>query len=696
MDIRIFIVGAGPGERTTLRRLARPRRHDAARMLLLFHDSFTSADSDAGGQPDLVLFDPACVRADSLGGMLARSSGPLGNTPSAALRHLGTEPDMPLPAGPFLLLHSATALSFRAFVEGLISQAGCEDTAPGRYSLSDIVLGSIADAVISTDRKGRVSYLNAAAACLLDVDANAVVDTPIMDLMSLRDRQTGLQLQHPVLQVMASGHTARLPAGTVVERPDGSTVPIEDATSPIRTHADGDVLGAVMVFHDVTAAQQLQAEVDYLAWHDFLTGLPNRFAAQRHLAGIVAEAQLRHVPLAVMYLDLDRFKLVNDTLGHAAGDELLVAVAVRLKSCFRIGDMISRQGGDEFVVLMAPGSGSVDAVAAAQRILAALAEPVAIDQDTVHIGCSIGIALYPEHGKTGDALLRHADTALHSAKAAGRNTWHFFHDDLLSVAIRRREVDSGLREAVGNSSIQLFYQPKIRLADGSLCGCEALLRWHHPEWGWVSPDRFIRNAEESGFIVQLGDWVLAQAIRQARRWSNAGYRCGPIAVNVSAVELRQARFADGLARQLVLARIDPMLLQLELTESALMRDVGQAAQVLLALKSLGLSIAIDDFGTGYSSLSYLADLPIDTLKVDRSFVHGIHQAQPRRRALLQAILSLAASLGLPVVAEGIETTEEAAFLKEAGCTLGQGYFYGHALDAQTFEARFLMPAAGTP
>jgi diguanylate cyclase (GGDEF)-like protein len=528
---------------------------------------------------------------------------------------------------------------------------------------------------------------------LITVTQQEAVGTPITALMSLHDDTTLAPLEHPALRAIATGQTIRLPRGTMLLRTDGTEIIIEDCTAPVVSRS-GAIHGAVMVFHDVTDAHELRAQVDYLAWNDFLTGLPNRFAAQRHLNRILLEAQANELPLAVMYLDLDKFKLVNDTLGHAAGDAVLVSVAARLRSCFRLIDLVSRQGGDEFVILMAPGAGSVDATRAAERVLAAISLPHDVDGKEVHIGTSIGIALYPEHGMTGETLLRHADTALHGAKTAGRRGVRFFSEDLLISAIQRREMEDGLRKGLGTAQFELHYQPKIRISDGMLCGCEALLRWRHPEWGWVSPAKFIRSAEDSGMIVSLGKWVLVEAIKQAKSWEASGRLAGPVAINVSALELRQAGFVDSIETQLAEARLAPSSLQLELTESTLMRDIGGTGSTLLQLKTLGLSLAVDDFGTGYSSLSYLVELPIDLLKVDRSFVHRIDQAEPRKQALLRAILALGDSMALPTVAEGIETRGEESFLADSGCTQGQGYFYSRALDADAFEKAYLMPAAG--
>ncbi len=550
------------------------------------------------------------------------------------------------------------------------------------------LLEAIADAVISTDIGGNVRYLNSAAMSLAQVSPEEAVGQPIAQLMVLQDAVTLTPIPHPLLETLRTGRAKRVLAGSVLVRKDGSEIVIEDSTGLI-VDADGAIGGAVMVFHDITEARELQAKVDYLAWHDYLTGLPNRFAAQRHLNRILREAATRGLPLAVMYLDLDRFKSVNDTLGHGAGDALLVSVAARLRSCFRMIDFVSRQGGDEFIVLMAPGASTAEAARAADRILASVALPHELEEGAAHVGCSIGIAMFPEHGTSGETLLRHADTALHGTKAAGRNHYRFFEAAMLSTAVQRRQLEDGMRRALAEGGFELHYQPKVRLSDGGLCGCEALLRWHHPEWGWVGPVEFIRSAEESGMIVPLGRWVLGEALRQARSWHAAGYGFGPIAVNVSALELRHGGFVEHVEEMLGASPLAPGSLQLELTESTLMRDLDHSIGVLLRLKGLGLSLAIDDFGTGYSSLGYLAELPVDVLKLDRSFVSGIDSAAPRRQALLQAVIVLAQRLALPTVAEGIETGMEAAFLSRAGCSHGQGFYYSHALEPVRFAQAYL-------
>jgi diguanylate cyclase (GGDEF)-like protein/PAS domain S-box-containing protein len=691
MDIHVLAATADRTERRVLRRLLANVPGDANRMLLRFAPAPSAPAPETPPRiPDILLLNMATCSPDSHT-VPADVIAPCAAAPVIVL--VSTTAPAAVQGTVQVLLAQASRQLLRELIACIVASARA-GMAPGLPGTSGIaVLAAIADAVISTRADGTVAYCNPAAERLMQLDQRQMLGAPITALMLLQDAATLRPMRHPVCEALASGRTVRLQVGCILVRPDGSEIMIDDSTAPI-ANADGTLAGAVMVFHDITEARELQAQVDYLAWHDVLTGLPNRFAAHRHLNQILAEAQASGNPLAVMYLDLDRFKAVNDTLGHAAGDALLVSVAARLRGCFRTVDMVSRQGGDEFVVLMAPGTSSDDATHAAGRILAAVAQPHAVELEQVHVGCSIGIALYPQHGRSAETLLRHADTALHSAKASGRNAWRFFRPELLTTAVQRRQVEDGIRTSLERGGFQLFYQPKFRLSDGMLGGCEALLRWHHVDWGWVSPARFIRAAEESGLIVPLGKWVLDEAIRQAGVWERAGCCPDAIAINVSALELKDPAFSDRIARTIGEAGLDPRRLQVELTESALMRDMQASAQALQRLKDIGLSIAIDDFGTGYSSLGYLAELPIDLVKVDRTFVHGIDTAAPRRQALLRAVLTLAQNIALPAVAEGVETAPEMQFLADAGCPMGQGFYFGPAVAAADFAHAFLVQPAG--
>ncbi|QBE62163.1 putative bifunctional diguanylate cyclase/phosphodiesterase [Pseudoduganella lutea] len=700
MDMQILVVSSDPRDRELLAPVGRAHRGPPGSLAFLHAASLAEALRVVPRPvPDLILLNASGQR--SRGGTLpAALALHYGATPvimlcatsAAADRYHGPDKSIADPVVAHIALEFAPHRLLWEMFQCIVTAARRMQRATEGGGQRGAVLDAITDAVISTDSAGNVRYLNAAALRLVALTPREALGMPITEVMRLQDGATLAWISHPLLETLRTGEVRRLPRGSILLRNDGTQIVIDDSTSPIIDDA-GAVIGGVMVFHDITDAHRLQEQVDYLAWHDFLTALPNRFAAQRHLERTLLEAQDKTLALAVMFLDLDRFKSVNDTLGHAAGDALLVAVAARLRGCFRAVDQVSRQGGDEFVVLMAPGTSRADATRAADRILAAIALPYELPEAEAHIGCSIGIAMYPEHGTTSRSLLHHADTALHAAKAAGRDAYRFFVPDMLASAMQRKQLEDGVRSGLAAADFELFYQPKIRLADGSLCGCEALLRWRHAQWGWVSPVEFIRSAEESGQIVALGRWVLAEAVRQAGAWLASGLDPGTIAINVSAIELRHPAFADHIERHIADARLDPATLQLELTESAVMEDMDKSAGILNRLKGLGLSLAIDDFGTGYSSLSYLADLPIDVLKIDRSFVHGIDHAQPRRQALLHAVIALAGSLRLPTVAEGVETGLEAGFLSLAGCAQGQGFYYGHALSADAFERTFLSQPA---
>lgn len=579
---------------------------------------------------------------------------------------------------------TASGLIFQTF-EVIVDRARSRRRYAQQWQESTVTLEAIADGVICTNSRAEITFANSAARRLLNYPPAELVGLSVTTFMRLLDPRSREPIVHPVHQAIANMQTGRVSAGTALVRHDGSEIRIEDSCSPI-IDPSGALQGIVMVFHDTTEAYEMQAQIDHLAGHDFLTGLPNRFNIRKHLDQTLAHAGTHHQQVPVLYLDLDKFKLVNDTLGPGVGDKLLVSVAERLRQCFRLVDLVGRQGGDEFVVIMAPGSKCEDAVLAGTRILETLRRPHHINGSEVRTGCSVGLALFPDHGNTVETLLHNADMALQSVKTSGRNGCRVFSHELHADLVERQEMEKGLRLALKKGGFSLFYQPKVRLADGRICGCEALLRWQHPEWGWVAPTRFIPCAETAGLIDLLGRWVLGQAIRQAEAWTSAGIAFGHIAINVSAEELRHPQFIEHLSSHVKCSGIDTKTLQLELTESVLMHDIDYASQALQAIKKLGLSVAIDDFGTGYSSLSYLNDLPIDVLKIDRSFVHGIHRANTRQQALLHGILSLARNLALDVVVEGIETMEEEHFLLQNGCEIGQGYYYSEPLEVGRFEA----------
>ena len=437
--------------------------------------------------------------------------------------------------------------------------------------------------------------------------------------------------------------------------------------------------------------QTAKVELDHLAHHDVLTGLPNRILMYDRLAQAIALTRRTGKQLAVLFMDLDRFKHINDSLGHSVGDQLLQSVGRRLLACVRQSDTISRQGGDEFVALIPDIDHAEDAALAAQKMLAAIALPHRIEQHDLHIGASIGI--YPDDGLDAETLIKHADTAMFHAKDKGRNTYAFFEQRMTTRAIARQSIEASLRLALERQEFVLHYQPKINLHSGTIVGIESLVRWQHPQRGLLEPAQFVPIAEDSGLILPLGRWVLREACRQTRAWQDAGLPPVVIAVNTSALEFRAEDFLVKLQQILDETRLLPRYLELELTESVLMRDASAADLVLHALSAMGVQLAVDDFGTGYSSLSYLRQFPINTLKIDQSFVNNMTR-NANDASLVSAVISMGKSLKQRVIAEGVETAEQVAFLLEQQCDEGQGFFFGNPMGAEAFTP--LLQAGTSP
>ena len=483
--------------------------------------------------------------------------------------------------------------------------------------------------------------------------------------------------------VLESQAALKLPPGTILVRPDGSEAVIEDSTAPIRT-ADGQFAGAVIVFHDVSAAHDMVQQMSHLATHDFLTDLPNRVMLHDRIRHAVATGERDRIGFAVLYLDLDNFKYVNDSLGHPIGDKLLRSVAARLLASVRGSDTVSRQGGDEFVMLVLDTFSRLDASIAADKILETLTKPHFIDGHELHISGSIGISQFPDDGNDAVTLIKHADTAMYEAKDKGKNKRQFFVSDMNARAIERQRIETNLRHALERGELHLHYQPKVDLRTGVPIGAEALMRWTHPDWGHVSPERFIHVAEDFGLIVPLGRWALRQACTQARAWQLTGMPLKTIAVNVSAIEFKRAEFADNVRAILDDTGLPPGCLELEITESVLMHDAEISRGILARLKNMGVGVAVDDFGTGYSSLSYLKRFPIDVLKIDKSFVSGIGTSLDDG-SIAAAVISMGSNLKYKVVAEGVEDQFQLDFLRERHCDEAQGFFFSKPLDVTAFE-----------
>ena len=576
-------------------------------------------------------------------------------------------------------------------LRNIIQRKAVEESLYLERTRAEITLNSISDAVIGTDMSGNVDYLNVAAESMTGWTREEARGLPIAEVMHIINGTTRESERNPVELVLQLNRPMGLTAGTVLVRRDGKEAPIEDSAAPIHD-LNGQIAGAVIVFHDISAAQAMRMKMAHLAHHDFLTNLPNRLLLNDRITQAIALAKRRGTHLAVLFLDLDNFKHINDSLGHETGDKLLQSVALRLSACVRGSDTISRLGGDEFVVLVTEDKYAEDAALTADKIIAALAAPHAIDKRELHVTTSIGISVYPTDGENTETLIKNADTAMYHAKEKGRDNYQFFRHEMNVRAVERHVVESHLRHALERQEFVLHYQPKVNLATGAITGAEALLRWMHPEWGMVLPERFVPVAEDCGLIVPIGRWVLREACAQARRWEDAGLKPASIAVNISALEFRRGDFVEGVRAILHETGLAPCCLQLEITESVLMHNAETSTAILQQLKDMGVQLAVDDFGTGYSSLSYLHLFPIDVLKIDGSFVHDIDSANGNG-IIVSAVIAMGTSLKQRVIAEGVEKQGQLAFLKAQHCEEGQGYFFSRPLVAEEFAT---LLATGIP
>jgi diguanylate cyclase (GGDEF)-like protein len=505
---------------------------------------------------------------------------------------------------------------------------------------------------------------------------------PLTECFRILDALTGKTASNPTTNVIEYGRTTHLPVNCILTRRDGHQIFIEDSVAPIRG-SDGQAAGSVLVFRDVTVARALVEQVAHLAEHDHLTGLPNRLLLNDRLNQAIAMASRNKNLMAILFLDLDNFKHINDSLGHPAGDKLLQSVAGRLLRCVRAPDTVSRQGGDEFVLLLHNLRHAEDPATTARRILNALKEAHSIEGHDLHVTASIGISVFPEDGMDAETLLKNADTAMYQAKESGRQNFRFFKPEMNIKAVERQSMEEDLRRAIERHEFTLHYQPIVNLKSESITGAEALLRWTHPTQGFVPPAAFIPVAENSGLILSIGAWVLREACRQAKAWADAGLRPIMISVNVSALQFRSEGFLDSLTAILKETGLRPESLILEVTESVLMERAKRGILTLRILREKGVQVAIDDFGTGYSSLSYLREFNVDSLKIDQSFVREIATTS-NEKSIVSAIISMGRSLGLRVVAEGVETPEALAFLKAQDCDEAQGYYFSPAIPAAQF------------
>ena len=582
----------------------------------------------------------------------------------------------------YILKNHLDGFQLSRMVRAMIKRKATDEDAFLHQQRAEVTLSCTGDAVLITDVAGQVTNLNAAAEILTGWTRQKALGRPLGDVFQIIDGLTRQPMQYPIGAARHTEGTIPRSVHRILIRQDGSEVAVEDSAAHTRDR-HGNVTGAVFVCHDVSAARAKTLELSHRAQHDFLTDLPNRVLLNDRITQAISFAKRYSKQLAVMFVDLDYFKKINDAFGHAVGDKLLQSVASRLVACVRRSDTVSRLGGDEFAVLLTQVEHAEDAVFIARKILKSVAAPYFIDQKQLDISASIGVSTYPGDGQDAETLIQKADTAMYDAKKLGRNSYQFFKADMQARVLERQSLEGSLRHALDRDELTLEYQPKVDLTTRQITGVEALLRWKHPERGLVPPSQFIPIAEESGLIVPIGQWVLLEACRQARAWMDAGLAPIRMAVNVSALQFMAKDFLSGVRAALIASGLDPQNLELELTETVLMQDAEAGVDRLHALKAIGVQLAVDDFGIGYSSFSYLRRFPLDALKIDRSFIRDI-STDPGAATIVRSMVDIGNSLHHRVVAEGVETPEQVHFLQKQGCGEGQGYFFCHPIIAEKF------------
>jgi diguanylate cyclase (GGDEF)-like protein/PAS domain S-box-containing protein len=680
----LLLVEDNPGDARLLREMFNEQG--------LHHTELTHAEcmSDAekhlAGSPfDIILLDLGLPDAQGLGAV-RRAHRAAPRVPLVVLTNLDDESmasqAMQEGAQDYLIKGQIDARGLLRALRYAVERKITEEALFVEKERAQVTLNSIGDAVICTDISGSITFLNFVAEKMTGWPRKEAAGRPIAEVLRILDDASREATPDPMEMAVGQNRTVHLPSNCILLRRDGLEIPIEDSVAPIHDR-EGQATGAVIVFRDVSAARTMALQMTHSAEHDFLTGLPNRMLLNDRANQAITLAARHSKKVAILFLDLDGFKHINDSLGHPIGDKLLQSIAKRLVDCVRGSDTVSRQGGDEFVVLLSEMEQSEDAAISALRILQAVAEAHTIDQHDLHVTASIGVSVYPEDGLDAETLIKNADTAMYQAKENGRQSYQFFKTAMNVRAVERQSIEENLRRALERQEFSLHYQPKINLRTGEITGAEALIRWTHPIRGPVSPAQFIPVAEDCGLILPIGNWVLREACKQARAWVDAGLPLATMAVNISSMEFRDDNFLENVFAVLEETGLNPRSLELELTESVLMKRAETAASVLQTLRARGVQIAVDDFGTGYSSLSYLRKFPIDALKIDQSFVRQITSA-PDDTTIVTAVISMGRSLKLRVVAEGVETHEELAFLQAHMCDEAQGYYFSRPVLPQHF------------
>ena len=557
-----------------------------------------------------------------------------------------------------------------------------EEALFGEKERAEVTLNSIGDAVACTDISGHLTYLNPIAETMSGWTWQEAEGRPMPEVFRILDGTSRQAIPNPMAKAIAQNRHMHLPANSVLIRRDGFEIPIEDSVAPIHDR-QGRPTGAVIAFRDVTAARSMALRMAHAAEHDFLTGLPNRMLLNDRIRQAIAVAPRHKKQVAVLFLDLDGFKHINDSLGHAIGDKLLQSIAKRLADCVRASDTVSRLGGDEFVVLLSEVRDLEEAAIAAGRMLEAVAKIHFIDRNEIEVTTSIGISVHPGDGPDAETLIKNADEAMYQAKDKGRQNYQFFQPTMNARAVERQSIEESLRRGLERRELALHYQPKIHLTTGAIIGAEALIRWTHPTRGSVSPAQFISIAEACGLMLPIGAWVLREACGQARAWADQGLPACSMTVNVCALEFLDETFADRLLAILGETGLDPKFLELDVTEKVLMRRPEATAPILQALRNSGVQVAIDDFGTGDFGLSHLRRFSVDAVKIDSSLVRQI-SAAGKDSEVVTAAIAMARGLKLRVVAEGVETAEALDFLRARHCDEAQGYYFSPPLPASQF------------
>jgi diguanylate cyclase (GGDEF)-like protein/PAS domain S-box-containing protein len=548
---------------------------------------------------------------------------------------------------------------------------------------AEVTLNSIGDAVLSTNIDGRVTYLNLAAEAMTGWSRDAAAGRPLDDVFHIIDGATREPSRNPLNLAMELNKSVGLTENCVLVRRDGHESAIEDSAAPIHDK-DGRLTGAVIVFRDVGAALETSRQMSRLAQHDVLTGLPNRLLLHDRLTEAIALGHRHNKPLAVCFLDVDGFKGINDSVGHAAADEVLRSIAFRLTDALRQSDAVSRIGGDEFVILLSEIAHAEDTALVAKKLLQAIAGPHHVESQDIRVTASLGVSLYPDHGQDADTLITHADAAMYHAKRAGPGQYRLFDVGMQALAVERQSLESGLSVALGRHELDAYYQPQIDLTSGDIIGVEVLARWRHPQRGLLPAAAFIPVAEACGLMVSIGQWAIREACRQARAWQDARLRSMLVAVNVFGVEFWRRHFLDDVQAILEDTGLEAGCLELEITEDTLIQDVPSAVVALHALKELGVHVVVDHFGTGHLSLSDLQQFPVDVLKVDPSVVQGI-AADVTDAPVLTAILGFGTNLNRRVMVAGVETEGQLAFLQAQHCSEAQGHLFSPPIGANQLK-----------